>query len=226
MSEDKKYVGKKMTFLNFALFPFAFAGAYFAVKYAFTYNYASSDCKYTKLMVKEFPTTKWGFEQKLNLLLLSGAATAVFLLITVLSTMVGRIFSGRSGIGGKSQEDNLFISTCNRILKNTIEQSFIFYGLYAYWLFNVSGNTGEKVSKVEGKDKPLAVDKAVIENGKTAVLFAVLFLSSRIVFYFGYMIHLFTKIFVVRGIGFLVGMFVNLMILQRILGLENKYKLW
>ena len=226
MSETQKFIGKKMNFFNLSLFPVAVAGSYFLLKNTLTYDFTKCNNEYSQLLIKQFPSTKWGFEEKLSILLLSGASTAVFLLFTVLFTMFGRMFSGRSGIGGKGQEDNLFISTCNRILKNTIEQSFIFYGLFAYWLFKYSGSTGVATDEaVKGKGTP-KIDSAVIENGKLAVLFPLLFFGTRVCFFLGYMFHLFFKFYVIRGASFVLGLAVNVLILIRILGLENKYKLW
>jgi hypothetical protein len=65
------------------------------------------------------------------------AKTALFLFIHAILVMVVRIFSKKSSPA--TQEDPTSIKLLNRILGNSVEQTLIFAGLYAYFLFDVSG---------------------------------------------------------------------------------------
>jgi len=65
------------------------------------------------------------------------AKISLYLFVHAMFIMTIRIFTGKSSPA--TQEDPTSIKVINRIITNTIEQSIIFIGLYAYFLFDKSG---------------------------------------------------------------------------------------
>ena len=63
----------------------------------------------------------------------------VYMLALSVSVMSIRVATAKSSPA--SEEDPTTIKVLNRVLGNTIEQLFIFVGLYAYFLYNKAGMT-------------------------------------------------------------------------------------
>ena len=87
-------------------------------------------------------------------------------------------------------KDSLLISTYNRIISNTIEQSVIFFGFYTTLLYHNSDNF-----RSLGRDKVL--------------VFAGLFIIGRIAFTVGYFLVLITRIQTCRSFGFAINVMTN-----------------
>jgi uncharacterized MAPEG superfamily protein len=199
----EKFIGTKFLLLNYLLMPFAIAGIYLGAKYLFQHDFNKSHCFYVEHITKHFPT-EWEFKDKLNVVVSAVAHTGLFFLASVLLTMFGRILSGRGGIGGKRDQDNNYIKVCNRVLKNSIEQTYIFFGIFTYWVLKVS-------SKGDSKE---------------AVLIVTAFLLGRILFLVGYLFNLITGIFVIRAAGFLLNLLIIVQLLLKIFALDTRFKLY
>lgn len=197
------FAGKKTKFLSNFLLPFAFGASYYFMKYLMSHDFTKTDCYYVEHITKHFPD-RWEFQNKFEVILSGLVHTGLFVLLTVFSTMMGRLFTGRSGIGGGRNADNNYINACNRILKNTIEQSFIFFGIFSFWVFKVSGE----------------------QHSSEAVLLVTAFLVGRLIYYIGYLFSLISGIVAVRAIGFFINVIVLVHILIKIYGLEYKYKIY
>jgi uncharacterized MAPEG superfamily protein len=110
-----------------------------------------------------------------------------FFLFTLSVVVMGlRIFTGKSTPA--INNDPVIISTLNRVITNTIEQSVIFAGLFASLLFTSS------FAKV---------------GGERLLTLASLFIVGRILFTIGYLLGWYTNISSFRAFGFCVNLFVN-----------------
>lgn len=122
---------------------------------------------------------------------------SLYLFGLVFMVMVLRIVTGKSTPA--SRNDPVYISTINRILTNTIEQSIIFAGLYGTLIFNDSNS--------------------IIKIGGVKVLaLASIFIVSRVTYAIGYILGAITGLPTLRGFGFGAGFIINLMMVSYHLG--------
>lgn len=175
-----------------ALLPFIPAGAYFITKTVIEHDFEND--KHLTFVTNHFPKA-WDLEGKILLISSLGLFVSIILFVTVLFTMVSRFTTRISGLE-KNKPDTPLISLFNRVLKHTLEQGFIFFGLFSYWAFNVS----------EVKDSNLAAR------------YCVAFVISRINFLLGNILNHFTNFFVFRGLGFLINIILILTLTGRIFG--------
>jgi hypothetical protein len=143
---------------------------------------------------KEIKTEK----DKYELVRMLGISLSLFLFGLSAAVMSLRVVTGKSTPA--SNNDPLHISTINRIISNTIEQSIIFAGLFGPLLFS-----SNDLSKIGG-DRILAL--------------ASLFVLGRLFFTIGYAIGSFTSISTFRSFGFCVNMFVSGLMVTYHLGIN------
>ena len=194
--EKKSYLSKKMTFLNYVMYPVFITLGYLASKFILNEEFKNVKHPLVEKITSEiFSLSKFSnFESKLNFLLFVFFLAAVFNLVLTLITMFARIFS--SAPSPNAEEDNILLNTLNRIIQNNIEQAFIFFPLLAHFIFNVS-------------------DK---DNEKLAVLYAALFLIGRVLFFLGYLLSLVFKIMPLRAVGFFMGTVANVFLIIKFIG--------
>lgn len=114
--------------------------------------------------------------------------------------MLMRIVTGKSSPA--SNNDPVYISTLNRIISNTIEQSIIFAGLYAPILFSSRDSL------------------ASIGNARTLTI-AALFVIGRVLFGVGYILGTIVGISTLRSFGFAITVLLNVILISYHLGFNT-----
>lgn len=117
-----------------------------------------------------------------------GLWLALYLFGLSCSVMTLRILTGKATPA--SNNDPLVISTLNRILTNTIEQSVIFAGFFGVILFSDANHVGRI-------------------GGVRVLAIASIFVVARVCFLIGYILGSVTKISSFRSFGFATGVFLN-----------------
>lgn len=121
------------------------------------------------------------------------ARIALFLFAHATAVMAIRIVTKKGNPA--SEEDPPTIRVLNRVITNTIEQTVIFGGLYAYFLLDVAGDR--------------------LSNQQLAA-FACWFLLGRLVFSAGYLLGSLVGVSQLRAFGFALSVGANLLLIESI----------
>ena len=189
-----KYLSNTMKFLNIGLFipVFSFL-AIFALKTIFQFDLKLGKCHISSFL-KRYVATQWNFEGKINFLVTALSFNAYFLFAIVLSIVMLRAFYFRPN--PQAETDPILIVTLNRVIQNTIEQSFVFFGILSSYVLNF----------------------CPYENKEFLVLLVVSFYAARVVFLIGSLFNLLTKVFALRMSGIIVNVMINLILISKIFG--------
>lgn len=128
-----------------------------------------------------------------------GLWLSIYLFGLASAVMTLRILTGKATPA--SNNDGLLISTLNRIITNTIEQSIIFAGLYGILLFS-------------------EVDHLAQIGGVKILALASLFVIGRVIYAIGYILGSVTKISSCRSFGFAIGLSINIILVAYHLGFD------
>lgn len=143
---------------------------------------------------KDIPT----FDDKVKIVKTLGLWVSIFLFGLTSIVMTLRIVTGKSSPAEKN--DPPLISTLNRIITNTIEQTVIFAGLYAVLLF------GDKTTGV---------------SGRQILALASFFVIGRVTYAIGYLLGTITGISTFRSFGFAIAVFINTILVCHHFGINS-----
>ena len=136
----------------------------------------------------------WDFEAKIKLFSQFGFYLGFIILINSLAIASSRFIT--KNLEPYIKEDPLYISLMNRILRNNVEQAVPFLLGYLYFLVN----------------------KSTHDDFEIAYLLGFFFVLYRVLFCIGYIAALYMNTSLIRGIGFPVSIFVNMLLLSKNLG--------
>lgn len=196
IEEESNYrkIGPIVAFFNLISMPLLLIVGIYGFKLISDFDISkNSTCTFLKnLYPKEM-----NFESKLSLIALAFIIQSIVVLALTIFTMLGRIFTLSNPL---SKKENDYITVMNRNIANSIEQSFIFFGVFAYYVIKTKESTS-----------------------KNAVDLIIFFTISRLIFVFGYFIHSFTnsQVFLVRGIGYFMGLATQLMVIGLTFGQDS-----
>lgn len=137
---------------------------------------------------------------KLWLIQTLGVLFAIFLFSIATIIMLMRIFTGKANPA--THADPVYISTLNRVITNTIEQTIIFVGLYSPILFGES----DSISRI---------------GGTKALAIVSIFIVGRIFFGIGYGLASATGIVPFRSFGFTFSFILNVILISYHLGFDS-----
>lgn len=188
-----KFASTAVSILNLLVVPgFLFLG-FLASKYILKAEFEKIDHSLIRKVTSRYPSD-WSFEGRVEFLISAFYVVALFLLGNVLIVSLLRGLSGK--IYPFAEGDNLLINTFNRVIQNTIEQSFIFFPLFSHYVLTVSTE----------------------KDSKTAFLYVLVFIVGRLIFLGGYLFNLITKIVGLRVSGFAMNVIVNILLVVKFIG--------
>lgn len=147
-----------------------------------------------KIDSNEVTSQKLLTETKFTLLFFPWVSIAMLLLIVTVHIVGFRIFTGRPD--ALRNENNRVMNALNRVLLNTMEQSFIFLGVYSFLVFKNKMNVSESIA------------------------FSIAFIVARFVYAFGYMIQGMTNFILIRATGMTITIFVNIVLVGKLFGIS------
>lgn len=185
---------------NLGTFPLFVVGALFLMKVILEKDFRTCDCKFSKQIAQFYPKT-WDLQNKLEMIFLAWIHPGIIILVLIVLIMTTRLLGQYNPL--RQNQEPLWIITLNRIIQNTMEQSFIFLGFYSYWVI--------KVSTEENKDLSLK--------------FIVMFFVGRLIFTVGYLFQWITNFIGGRAGGFAMTIFTNFCLLSAIFGCDLTSKI-
>ena len=184
--EKSSQPSKPLKLLNLGLFPIAMIISLLASSKLLTHCWMGCDCQYGAY-IRRYALSDTSTESKLLLLAGVYLHLALIVFLNTQVAMYSRVITRTTPL--MSYEPTI-INVSNRIISNTIEQGFVFGGLFGYYLLtNVTD-----------------------DNKSQALNLAVLFVIARLVYYVGYLIQGLTGILVVRSSGFAMTLVTHTMI--------------
>lgn len=203
MSKQQDKERKPSTFVpifNFALLPVALTAGLVAFKYISEFDFSkNTSCKCSQFVANLYPKEEvFSVENKVELIALPAFISALTILVLTVLTMLSRAFTLNDAL---KKNDNILVTLLNRCISNTLEQSFIFIGLFSYFV----------LKNVNESNTNLAVD------------FILMFAFSRAVYIIGYLIQGITcsRIFFIRGAGFMMTLATQALVLTSIFGIDS-----
>lgn len=145
-----------------------------------------------KIDKSQLKAEKISTETKLTLIFFPWVLIALLFVIITIHIVSLRIFTARGDALRSSS--NRVLDALNRALLNSLEQTFIFIGLYSFLIFK------NKLSISE------------------AIGFAIAFAVARFIYAFGYMIQGMTKFILIRATGMTITVFVNIVLVGQLFG--------
>jgi uncharacterized MAPEG superfamily protein len=194
--QDGKYISTSYTIFNFAIVPIFLFGAYVILKFILNSQYSS--LPFAGVVDSVFQVKDWSFEGKVKFVALVFGLNSLFLFAITLMIVLFRILLNKAN--PQAEQDPIIITTLNRVLQHTIEQSFIFFPLFAHFVLT---------------SKPT--------ESRDAVNYALIYLVGRVIYLVGYLINLVIKIFGFRAMGFLVNVGVSIILIVRLTGCSHFY---
>jgi hypothetical protein len=195
----EKYASTTITVANLILLPAFIFAAYIIVKFILHAQYEKFENPFVRKITAHYPS-EWSFEGKISFLVGSFFYAALFLFGCVTFNMLLRALLSKPN--PFNDEDPHIISTINRVIQNTIEQSFIFFPLLAHFVLNVSTE----------------------KDSKQAFLFVLIFLAGRAIFLVGYLFLLVSKLIGIRVVGFVLNLTVNILLVVKFIGCQHLEK--
>ena len=192
---EERYIGTKLNAFNLFLVPVFSYGGYYLLNLIHQFDLSKHSNNPAVGFLLRHVYEDFNFEKKIMFLSFSFLIIALFLFFSIYSAMLTRVFTGKSGIGN---EDPQIATVFNRIIRHTVEQTPIFFGLLAYWLLN----------------------NAKSGDSKEALFFVIAFLATRILFYSGYLINYVIKIYAFRTGAAIMTWMVHFELIQRIWGVS------
>lgn len=185
---------------NFGILPVALTAGLVAFKYISEFDFSkNTSCKCSQFVANLYPKGEvFTVENKVELIALPAFISALTILVLTFLTMLSRAFTLNDAL---KKNDNALVTMFNRCISNTLEQSFIFIGLFSYFVFKNINET----------------------NTNLAVDFVLMFTLSRAVFIIGYIIQGITcsRIFFVRAAGFMMTLATQAFVLSSIFGIDS-----
>jgi len=188
---------KFINMFNLAMFPFVLLGAFFLVRLLLSRD-PRSFCPCIKDEIDRYYPSKWGFEQKLEVIFLTWALSGFVVLLSAFGVMFFRMITLRTPLDSCSEP--VLLTTFNRIMLNTIAQTFIFLGLFGFWVLRQG-------------------------DSEHALRYLTIFAVARVLFFVGYIIQGIFGLMPLRAIGFAMTLMVNLIVLLEILGHNSREKI-
>ena len=170
--------------LNFLTVPLVIIIAILSISYSVNNDFRKRSCD-TSTYLKKFVPEQLNFESKILLIFGAWFHLALYLGFTTVLVMFNRIFFSQSALK-RDNTDNILITALNRVIQNTIEQSFIFLTVLSIWVFKFANTT---------------------DNYAFGITFITLFLLGRGLFLIGYIIQAATGIFLLRSTGITINLF-------------------
>jgi len=190
-----KKVGK---FINIALLPLALLTAFFLVRLLLSRD-PRSFCSCTKEHIDNYYPTKWGFEQKLEVIFLSWSMCGFLVLLSGLGVLFFRFITLSSPMD-KTFTEPALMSAFNRVMLNTIAQSFIFLGFFGFWVIRQG-------------------------DSETAIRFMAVFAVARSLFFVGYTLQATVGLQTIRACGFMMTLMCNMILLAEIVGHSQRERI-
>lgn len=147
-----------------------------------------------KIDKSQLKAEKISTETKLTLVFFPWVLIALLFVIITIHIVSLRIFTARGDALRSSS--NRVLDALNRALLNSLEQTFIFIGLYSFLIFK---------------------NKLTISE---AIGFAIAFAVARFIYAFGYMIQGMTKFILIRATGMTITVFVNIVLVGQLFGVN------
>lgn len=194
----EKKESKAIGIINLGTFPLFIIAAILVVKYIVDKDFKTCTC-ITSTYISQFYPTKWDFEGKLAFLSLAWIHPALLVIFLVVLVMLTRVVGNVNPL--KSGEP-LWITMLNRCIQNTLEQSFVFLGLFFYYILNVSTE----------------------ETKNLALTYLLIFVAGRIIFVVGYMFFWLTGLLGFRAAGFLITLTAQIFLISVIFGNDLTFK--
>ncbi len=166
-AQNGKYISTSFTIFNFAIVPIFVFGAYVILKFILNSQYSS--LPFAGVINNVFQTRDWTFEGKIKFISLVFGLNALILFGLTLLVVLCRVLLNKAN--PQAEQDPIIIATINRVIQHTVEQSFIFFPLFAHFVLT-------------SKDT----------ETKDAVNYALCYLVGRVIYFIGYMINLVIKI--------------------------------
>jgi hypothetical protein len=189
---------KFLNFINLASLSIVMFCAFFLVRLLISRD-PRSLCSCTKDEINRYYPTRWGFEQKLEVIFLSWAMCGFLVLLSGLGVMFFRFITLSSPLDRISSEPAL-MTAFNRIMLNTIAQSFIFLGFFGYWVLRQG-------------------------DSEHAIRYIAIFAVARVLFFVGYTIQATVGLMQVRACGFIMTIMVNMILLAEIVGHSQRERI-
>jgi len=194
--QNGKYISTSYAIFNFAIVPIFVFGAYVILKFILNSQYSS--LPFSGVISSVFQTKDWSFEGKIKFIALVFGLNAVILFVLTLLVVFCRVVLNKAN--PQAEQDPIIISTINRVIQHTVEQSFIFFPLFAHFVLT-------------SKDTETT----------DAVNYALCYLVGRIIYFVGYLINLVIKIFGFRAMGFLINVGISVILMVRLTGCSHFY---
>lgn len=194
--ETKKSGSAIIAILNFALMPIFITVGLFGLKKIAEFDYTKqTSCELCQFIAKLFPT-ELTLEAKFQVFSVALALPASIILFLTLLTMFNRVIS----LADPLRKDNYVINVLNNCIRNTLEQSFVFLGFFAYFLFNHADES----------------------NKRQTIDFIIMFFVSRVVFILGYFIHgiTFSRVLIFRAVGFVMTLATHFIVILPCFGIN------
>jgi len=184
-----------LAILNWGLLPLFLTAVYFGAVYVLKHDFQNCDCKPSKFLVSLI-NQSWNFETKFSVVLVAWMSLAALVLLCTVLVMLLRVVMFRPQ--PYKQADPLIIAVLNRVIANTIEQSFVFIPFFSFWV----------LTKLDEAHKFQAVSVLT------------LFVAGRAVFFVGYLVQWLTNIFPMRAAGFFTTLICHALVISKVLGCD------
>jgi hypothetical protein len=198
----EKKESKLLGVINLGTLPLFMIAAIIAVKFILDFDFKTCSNAVCAHVTNYFPQ-KLDFEDKVKLISVAWVHPSVIVIFVVVLVMLSRVVGNVNPL--KSGEP-VWITMLNRIIQNTLEQSFVFLGLFSYWILFISTEA----------------------NKTTAVKYICIFVAGRLVFTVGYMFFWLTGLFGFRACGFLTTLIAQILLISAVFNydLTDKYSVY
>jgi hypothetical protein len=164
-----------------------------------TYHYTQvalqTNCLVSHFKI-QFPETI-NFEYKVSLAFRIGSLIAVYLFLNVLSVIASRFATGAAN--PLKDQGNDMVNTFNKVLTNSVEQTLIFFPLFANYIINLTQNEDEI---------------------KFGLSLALIWLIGRVLFFVTYPLGTLINFSSIRAIGFIPTLFPSIILALKIFSIN------
>jgi len=189
-NKDSKRGGSKFfIFLQLVIFPFAIIGSYFLTRQILKEDFSKCDL-FVKYIQPYNPKT-WNFEDKVYMIVLAWIDPAILVFVMVVMVMSIRLLFL---VDPLRKTQPTLINAINGAIQNTLEQTFIFIPMFAYWVLKISNE----------------------QNKNLAIAYIMAFVISRVLYLIGYFFQA-MGIFFVRGGAFAMTLQVQILLISAVL---------
>lgn len=179
--------------LGILLPAFMFTAAFLA-NYILVTDFKTQHPDFFKHVDERFPN-EWKFEDKAEVLFLAWSHLSIFVIFCAIVVMMIRVVGV---VDPLKKNDPKIIEIFNRTIQNTLEQSFVFLGVFGYWLFSFS----------------------TIANKDLAYRFVMIFVVGRVTFLIGYILTWITPFKPARALGMGMTLLVQTFLIAAVFGIN------